>query len=133
MGWEDPLEKEKQPTPVFLPGKSHAQRSLGASVLGGVTKESNMTQRLNNNYNNLYFRGQPKTAKDQLLGVTNSLLKGVSSYVTKGNERKSKRERRGGRENKLRGTRKDWKGDLSIISSLWVFVCFMFSCFKITQ
>ena len=28
LGWEDPLEKEKQPTPVFLPGKSHGQRSL---------------------------------------------------------------------------------------------------------
>ena len=28
LGWEDPLEKERQPTPVFLPGKSHGQRSL---------------------------------------------------------------------------------------------------------
>ena len=27
-GREDPLEKEMQPTPVFLPGKSHGQRSL---------------------------------------------------------------------------------------------------------
>ena len=26
--WEDPLEKEMQPTPVFLPGESHGQRSL---------------------------------------------------------------------------------------------------------
>ena len=62
-----------------------------------------------------------------LLGVTNSLFKGVSSYVRKRNERKSKHEkRRGGRENNLRGARReDWKGDLSIISSLWVFVlCF---------
>ena len=25
---EDPLEKEMQPTPVFLPGESHGQRSL---------------------------------------------------------------------------------------------------------
>ena len=23
LGWEDPLKKEWQPTPVFLPGKSH--------------------------------------------------------------------------------------------------------------
>ena len=29
LGWEDPLEKEMQPTPVFLPGKSHGQMSLG--------------------------------------------------------------------------------------------------------
>ena len=28
LGWEDPLEKGMQPTPVFLPGKSHGQRSL---------------------------------------------------------------------------------------------------------
>ena len=25
---EDPLEKEMQPTPVFLPGEFHGQRSL---------------------------------------------------------------------------------------------------------
>ena len=28
LGWEDPLEKEMTTTPVFLPGKSHGQRSL---------------------------------------------------------------------------------------------------------
>ena len=28
LGWEDPLEKQMQPTPVFWPGKSHGQRSL---------------------------------------------------------------------------------------------------------
>ena len=28
LGREDPLEKEMQPTPVSLPGKSHGQRSL---------------------------------------------------------------------------------------------------------
>ena len=27
LGWEDPLETE--PIPVFLPGKSHGQRTLG--------------------------------------------------------------------------------------------------------
>ena len=27
LGWEDPLEEEMQPTPVFLPGESHWQRS----------------------------------------------------------------------------------------------------------
>ena len=36
LGGEDPLEKKWQPTPVFLPGKSHGQRSLaGYSQLGG--------------------------------------------------------------------------------------------------
>ena len=28
LGQEDPWRKAWQPTPVFLPGKSHAQRSL---------------------------------------------------------------------------------------------------------
>ena len=28
LGQEDPLEKGMQPTPVFLPGKAHGQRSL---------------------------------------------------------------------------------------------------------
>ena len=28
LGQEDPLEEEMQPTPVFLPGESHGQRSL---------------------------------------------------------------------------------------------------------
>ena len=28
LGQEDPLEKERQPTPIFLPGKVHGQRSL---------------------------------------------------------------------------------------------------------
>ena len=28
LGWEDPLEREWQPTPVSFPGESHGQRSL---------------------------------------------------------------------------------------------------------
>ena len=28
LGWEDPLEKEQQLTPVFLPRKPHGWRSL---------------------------------------------------------------------------------------------------------
>ena len=28
LGWEDPLEKERQPIPVLLPGESHGGRSL---------------------------------------------------------------------------------------------------------
>ena len=40
LGWEDPLEKE--PTPVFLPGKAHGERSLvGYSPWG--CKESDTT------------------------------------------------------------------------------------------
>ena len=42
---EDPLRRKWQPTPVFLPGKSHGQRSLvGYSPWG--RKESDMTEQL---------------------------------------------------------------------------------------
>ena len=42
-GQEDPLEKEWQPTPVFLPGESHGQRRLvGYSPWGH--KESDKTE-----------------------------------------------------------------------------------------
>ena len=45
LGWEDPLEKEMAPTPVFLPGESHGQRNLvGYSPWG--RKESDTTERL---------------------------------------------------------------------------------------
>ena len=37
------LEKEQQPTPVFLPGKSHGQRSLVGSGVHGVA-ESDRTE-----------------------------------------------------------------------------------------
>ena len=37
LGWEDPLEESMEPTPVFLPGKSHGLWSC---------KESDMTERL---------------------------------------------------------------------------------------
>ena len=45
LGQENPLEKE--PTPVFLPGKSHGQRSLVGYSLWG-RKESDTTERLKN-------------------------------------------------------------------------------------
>ena len=47
LGWEDPWRRKWQPTPVFLSGKFHGQRSLvGQSPYG--CKESGTTQRLNN-------------------------------------------------------------------------------------
>ena len=43
-----------QPTPVFLPGRSNGQEAWQATV-HGVTKESDMTERLNNPYRNVPF------------------------------------------------------------------------------
>ena len=42
LGRKDPLEKEMATTAVFLPGKSHRQRSLAGYSLWGW-KESNVT------------------------------------------------------------------------------------------
>jgi len=36
LGREDALKKEMQPTPVFLPGESHGQRSLVDYTVHGV-------------------------------------------------------------------------------------------------
>ena len=35
LGWEDPQRRAWQPTPVFLPGESHGQRSLASYSLWG--------------------------------------------------------------------------------------------------
>ena len=43
LGREDPLEEEMAPTPVFLPGESHGQRSLAGYHPWGC-KESDPTE-----------------------------------------------------------------------------------------
>ena len=43
LGWEDLLEKERLPTPVFLPGEFHGQRSL-AGYNPWDLKELDMTE-----------------------------------------------------------------------------------------
>ena len=45
LGQEDPLEKGRQPTPVFLPEEKHGQRSLAGYGPWGC-KESDTTEQL---------------------------------------------------------------------------------------
>ena len=45
LGWEDPLEEGMQPTPVFLPGEFHGQRSLVGYIPWG-SKELDTTEQL---------------------------------------------------------------------------------------
>ena len=45
LGWEDPLEEAQQPTPVFLPGESHGQRSL-VGYRPWSRKDSDATEQL---------------------------------------------------------------------------------------
>ena len=47
LSWEDsPWRRAWQPTPIFLPEKSHGQRSLVGYIVHGVA-ESDTTERLN--------------------------------------------------------------------------------------
>ena len=43
LGWEDPLQRKWKPTPVFLPGKFHGQKSL-MGYSQWVCKESDITE-----------------------------------------------------------------------------------------
>ena len=45
LDWEDPLERGMEPTPVFLNGKSHGQKSLAGYSPWGH-KELDMTEEL---------------------------------------------------------------------------------------
>ena len=51
-----PWRRKWHPTPIFLPGKSHGQRSLAGYSPWGH-KVLNMTELLNNNNNILHMRG----------------------------------------------------------------------------
>ena len=55
-----------QPTPVFLPGESHGQRSL-AGYNPWSHKESDTTEVTYHTYNNLYLESCPKGIQEALL------------------------------------------------------------------
>ena len=50
LGQEDPLEEEMVTYPVFLPGKSHGQRSLVGYSLGGHKELGMSKQQQQNNW-----------------------------------------------------------------------------------
>ena len=65
LGEEDPWRRKWQPTPVFLPGKPHGQRSL-AGYSSWVAKKPDTTQRLN------------KTATTKNLTISSSYIPKIS-------------------------------------------------------
>ena len=84
-----PWRREWLPTPVFLPGEFHGQRSLaGYSPCGH--KESDMTQRLNNNTycigllrytsGNLPANAGDIKARIQSLGQEDPLERGMATH-----------------------------------------------------
>ena len=63
LGWEDPLElRKRHPTPVFLPGTSHGQRSLA----GYSPWRSDMTEQLNVSSQQVVAQRQGGTAEGRL-------------------------------------------------------------------
>ena len=61
-----PWIRKRQPTPVFLPGKSHGQRSLGATVHGAAESWTQVSMHIpslleagfsfkKNNFHNFFF------------------------------------------------------------------------------
>ena len=70
LGQEDPLEKKWQHTPVFLPRKSHGQRSLaGYSPWGHKSVRHNLVTKEQQNINSavysssFVFKSQPSLGK----------------------------------------------------------------------
>ena len=57
LGWEDPLRRAWQPTPVFLPGESHGWRRLvGYSPWGG--KELDTTEQLHFHFQRIFMESR---------------------------------------------------------------------------
>ena len=82
-GWEDPLEKEMA---THLPGKSHGQSSL-AGYSHGITKESDMTQRLNNSNGLTHAEHLPRPAwKQRTLGICGLSLSSLGDLPNPGIE-----------------------------------------------
>ena len=57
LGQEDPLEKEMQPTPVFLSGKSHGQVSLaGFQSMGSQRSRTQLSDQTTTNFFFLIYK-----------------------------------------------------------------------------
>ena len=76
LGWEDPWRRKWQPTPVFLPGEFHGQRSLVGYCPWG-RKESDTTELL---YLLTYW---PRTADTCMKGRISVSPYSLSSHIQK--------------------------------------------------
>ena len=80
LGQDDLLKKEMQPTPVFLPGESHGQRRLRLHYTPWGHKESDTTERLNNNEETAAVKG-PSQGSPVSLSFFVLLLKVLESII----------------------------------------------------
>ena len=62
-----PWSKKWQPTPLFLPGKSHGQRSLGGCSPGAAKSQKQLNRAQANSVSSGRRRGRPVTAKSRAL------------------------------------------------------------------
>ena len=70
LGQEDPLEREMATHPVFLPEKSHGQRSLvGYSQRSQRVGHSQVTKHMHKSYMHILFKFNNKFLKTYLLTV----------------------------------------------------------------
>ena len=69
-----PWRRKWQPTPVFLPGKSHEQREAWQATDHGVSKESDMTEKLNNSKNSRRKQLEFKCYKTVYIGEVINIL-----------------------------------------------------------
>ena len=72
LGWEDPLKKGMQPTPVFLPGEFHGLRSL-ESPWG--YKELDVTELVTQQHNRQYKTYIFRKKKNFSVNVENEAMK----------------------------------------------------------
>ena len=82
LGWEDPLEEEMQPTPVFLPGKSQRQRSLAGYNQWGH-RELDMTEYTHHTtiLNWKYSREDPHSVSPAFYTVSCMCVHSFSKYL----------------------------------------------------
>ena len=75
-----PWRRKWQPTPVSLPGKSMDRRAWQATV-GGVAKELNMTEQLNNSTYMYMYTNTIRNAETNLLTDTKLLSYRAIKYI----------------------------------------------------
>ena len=81
LSWEKPLEKDRQPTPVFLPGEVHGHSSLVGYSLRGPWESDTTKQLTHTDTGELGYLGQDVHVASEMppaeLGCSSSGSKGT--------------------------------------------------------
>ena len=83
LGWENPLEKEMATTPVFLPGKSHGQRSLAGYSPWNRSVGHNWATSTFSEFNHFSTVGAVKTLHALIADSIDSMILAIlANYIT---------------------------------------------------